>query len=74
MEQKFDEKSVQKAMQLARSPAGQQLMALLKQTPPEVLQKASTQASNGDVEQLRKTLETFMASEDVRKLLKQLGG
>lgn len=74
MEKKFDERSLQAAMQMASTPAGQQLLALLRQSAPDVMQKASTQASEGDYSQLAKTLAPLMASEEVQKLLKQLGG
>lgn len=74
MDKKFDERSLQAAMQMANTPAGQQLISLLRQSAPDVMQKASAQASAGDFSQLAKTLAPLMASEDVQKLLKQLGG
>jgi hypothetical protein len=69
-----DNFSIQEAMRLAKSPAGQQLLNLLQQSDPDALKKAMQQASAGDYSQIQQTLAPFMASEDVQKLLRQMGG
>ncbi len=74
MEKKMDDFSMQKALQIANTPAGKQLMTMLQQSDPEVLRKAKEQAASGDFSQLSKTLAPLLASEDVQKLLKSLGG
>jgi len=66
--------SMQDAMQLVNSPAGQQLMALLQQSDPDTLRKAMEQASNGDFSQAKRSLEPLFASEEAKKLLQQMGG
>ena len=66
--------SMQEAMRLANSPTGQQLLALLKQADPATLQKAMQQVSSGDYSQVSQTLAPLLASEDVKKLLQQMGG
>ena len=66
--------SMQEALRLAKSPAGQQLLALLQQSDPEVLKKAMAQASAGDYSQISQTLAPMLESEDVKKLLQQMGG
>ena len=66
--------SMQEALRLAKSPAGQQLLALLQQSDPEALKKAMEQASSGDYSQISQTLGPMLASEDVKKLLQQMGG
>lgn len=74
MQKNSDNFSMQDALRLANSPAGQQLLALLQQADPEALDKAKTQASSGDFSQIAQTLSPLLASEDVKKLLQQLGG
>ena len=74
MQKNFDDFSMQDAMRLVNSPAGKQLLALLQQADPEALKKAKTQASSGDYSQIRQTLAPLLASEEVKKLLGQLGG
>ena len=48
MQKKTDEFSMDRVMQLAKSPAGQQLLAMLQQKDPQALQQAAMQASQGD--------------------------
>lgn len=74
MQKNSDDFSMQEALRLAKSPAGQQLLALLQQSDPAVLSKAAEQASAGDYSQISQTLAPILESEDVKKLLKQLGG
>lgn len=66
--------SMQEALRLANSPAGQQLLALLRQSDPATLQKVLQQASNGDYSQIAQTLAPLMESEEVKKLIQQMGG
>lgn len=74
MDKKTPDFSFQDAMRLAQSDAGQQLQVLLQQTNPELLNSAQAQAAEGNYDQLKKTLSSLLASEDVRRLLGQLGG
>lgn len=74
MQKKSDNFSMQDAMRLANSPAGKQLLALLRETDPDALSKASAQASSGDYSKIAQTLAPLLASEDVKKLMQQLGG
>lgn len=66
--------SMQDAMRMAATPAGQQLIALLKQSDQTALNQAMEQAKKGDYSQIKETLSPLLASEEVRKLLQQLGG
>ena len=61
-------------MQLAKSDAGQQLLALLKQQKSDTLKQAMDQAAEGNYEDMKKTLSAFMASGQAQELLKQLRG
>lgn len=74
MQKNSDNFSVQAAMQLASSPAGQQLLALLQQSDPTALNKAMEYFSNGDYSQAKQSLQPLFASEEAKKLLQQLGG
>lgn len=74
MEKKFGDISMQEAMRLAQTPAGQQLLTLLRQSDPAAVQKAMAQASAGDFSQIANTLAPLMASEEVRALLQKMGG
>lgn len=74
MEKNFDNRALQEAMRIARTSAGQQLMDQLQKTDPEAVQKAMALASAGDFSKIGSTLAPLMASEEVQKLLKQLGG
>lgn len=66
--------STEDALRLISSPAGQQLMALLQQSDDPGLRKAMEQAARGDFTQAKQSLSAVAASEEVRKLLKQMGG
>ncbi len=74
MDKKTPDFSFQDAMRLAQSDTGKQLQALLQQTNPDLLTTAQAQAADGNYDQLKKTLSSLLASEDVRRLLKQMGG
>lgn len=66
--------SIKDAMQLANSPAGQQLMAYLKENNPDQLKTAMDQAAAGQHQALAKTLSALMQSPQAQALLAQLGG
>ena len=74
MQKNSENFSMQDALRLANSPAGQQLLALLQQTDPDALRKAKEQAASGDYSQIAKTLAPLLASGDVRKLMQQMEG
>ncbi len=74
MQKNFDNFSMQEALRLAKSDAGQQLLALLKQQNSDTLRQASDQAASGNYDQASKTLSAFLASPEAQALIKQLGG
>ena len=74
MQKNSQDFSMQEALRLAKSPAGQQLLAMLQNSDSDRLQQAASQAAAGDFAQASKTLSSLMASPDVQALLKQLGG
>lgn len=66
--------SLDEVTKLANTPAGKQLMALLKNADTSALRSAMTQATDGNMEQAKQTLAPLLASPEVQKLLRQLGG
>ena len=74
MQKNSENFSMQEALRLAKSDAGQQLLAHLQRTDSTRLQQAMDQAAAGDYDQMKQTLSSLMASDEVRALLKQLEG
>ena len=74
MQKKSDDFSVQEAMRLARSPAGQQLLALLQQKNSPMLQKAMEEAAAGDYSAVQKTMAAALANPEVQQLLSRMRG
>lgn len=73
MQKHPDESSMQQAMRLAKSDAGQQLLALLKKDDSGALQQAIDQAAAGDLDAMQKTMSALLASPEAKALLKHLG-
>ncbi len=73
MKGNFDEMSMQDAMRLANSRTGQQLLSMMKNSDPKMLEKAASQAASGDYEQLKQTMSAFLSNPEMRALLEQLG-
>jgi len=59
-------------LQLAQSPAGQQLLALLQKKGGVALQSAVAQASQGNYDQAKQMLSSLLATPEAQKLLKQM--
>ena len=74
MQKKNQDFSMEEVMRLAKSPAGQQLLAMLKQGDSAKLEQAVTQAKTGDYSQASQTLSAMLSSPEAQKLLKDLGG
>ena len=66
--------SIQEAMKLAQSPAGQQLIKLLQESGGSDLQSAMEKAAAGDYDQAKKAIQALMRNPEARKLMKQMGG
>ena len=66
--------SISDAMRLAATPAGQQLIALLRQQGGSELQNALSSAQSGDYTKIKQALELMMQDPQAQKLLKQLRG
>ncbi len=74
MDKNFDPKSVQDAMKIATSDAGQQLLALLKAQNGDALNAAMENAASGDYAKVKENLSTMLTSPQVQALLEQLRG
>ena len=74
MQKKSQEFSMDEIMRLAKSPAGQQLIAMLQQEDSTKLQQAVTQAQTGNLSQAGQTLSNILSSPEAQQLIKKLGG
>ena len=66
--------SIEDAMRIAKSPAGQQLISILQKSNAEDLKEAMSHASGGNMEQAKEKLAPLLSSPEIQSLLKQLGG
>ena len=73
MQKNSEDFSMQEALRLANSPAGQQLLAMLRQADTGQIQQAMDQANAGDLKSARKTLNNLLADPEIRKMLGKLG-
>ena len=74
MNKKYGDFSVDEAMRLAKSPAGQQLIAMLQNADSQKLQQAAAQANSGQYDAAKNTLQSLLSDPKVRALMQQLGG
>ena len=74
MQKKSQDFSMEEIMRLAKSPAGQQLIAMLQKQDNGKLEQAVLHAKTGDYAQAGQTLSTMLSSAEAQKLLKELGG
>ena len=74
MEKNSQDFSMQDALRLAKSPAGQQLLAMLRQADSGQLQQALDQANAGEYNSAQKTLQSLLDDPQISTLLQQLGG
>lgn len=66
--------SPEEVLQLAKSPAGQQLLAMLRQSGGTQMQQAAEKAAKGDYGDAMVLARKLMEDPQTRALLKQLGG
>ena len=59
-------------LKIAQSPAGQQLLTMLKAENPNELNSIAAAASSGNLEDAKQKLSTILNSKEARELLKQL--
>ncbi len=73
MQKKSQDFSMEDIMRIAQSPAGQQLIAMLKQGDNSKLEQAVAQAKTGNYAQAGDVLRTMLSSSQAQSLLKELG-
>ena len=74
MAEKFDQFSMQELSALAASPAGQQLLTILRQSGGTEVQQAISKAAAGDMAGAKELLSPILADPQIRALLNRLGG
>ena len=74
MAEKFDQYSMEDVMAMAKSPAGQQLLALLQQSAGRDMQQAVRKAAAGDMAGAKELLSPALADPKIQALLAQMGG
>lgn len=73
MQKNSDNLSIQEALRLAKSDAGQQLFAALRKQNGTAIDAAMEQAAAGDYTQMKDTLSSLLASPEVKAMLEQMG-
>lgn len=73
MQKKSQDFSMEDIMRVARSPAGQQLLAMLQQGDSGKLDQAVTQAKTGNYAEASEVLRSMLSSPKAQVLLKELG-
>ena len=74
MQKNSENFSVQDAMRLAGTPAGQELLDLLRRSDSSGLQQAAQMASEGNYAQAQQLLSGFLRDPEVQRLLSKMGG
>lgn len=72
MQKNSEDFSVQEAMRLAKTPAGQQLIALLQQEKGDKLQDIIRLAQAGNMQAAGNALQQILSSSDAQKLVKKM--
>lgn len=73
MQKNSDNFSMQEAMRLAQTEAGQQLFALLRSENGSAIEQAMRMAAAGDYTQVKQALEPLLSSPQVKAMLEQMG-
>ena len=73
MQKNSQDFSMQEALRLANSPAGQQLLAMLRQSHSAQLDQAAAEVSAGDYTKASQTLRHLLSSPEIKKILEDLG-
>lgn len=69
----MNDPSVREAIKLASTPAGQELLAMLKQSGGDAFQAAMQKAENGEYEDAKKLISGFLRTPEAKALLDRLG-
>lgn len=72
MQKNCENFSMQDALRMAQSPAGQQLLAMLRSGDSGQLQQVMDLAKAGDLANASASLQSILSSEQAKQLLKQM--
>lgn len=72
MQKKSEDFSVQEAMRLAKTPAGQQLLAMLRQENSDQMANIMDMAKAGDMTGAGNALKHLLSDRQVKSLLKKM--
>lgn len=72
--QRPQEAAIRKAMDMAKTPAGQALIALLQKSGGTAMEKAMASAAAGDYAQVKTLLTAIMADPEAARLFREMGG
>ena len=72
MQKNSDDFSVQEAMRLAKTPAGQKLIALLQQEKGDKLQEIIRLAQEGNIRSAGNALQNMLSSDTAQQLVKEV--
>lgn len=73
MQKNSDNLSMQEALRLVKSEAGQQLFAALRSQNSAAMDQAMAQAAAGNYGQAKDTLSSLLSSPEIKALLEQMG-
>lgn len=74
MQKNCEDFSMQDALRMAQSPAGQQLLAMLRSGDKGQLQQVVDLAKAGNMDKAGSTLQALLSSPQAQQLLKQMEG
>ena len=74
MEKNFQDFSMQEALRLAQTPAGQRLLAMLQQQYGEQLRQVINQAAAGHYEEVQRKMTDLQSNPEAQSLLNQMRG
>ena len=74
MEKNFQDFSMQEALRLAQTPAGQRLLAVLQQQYGEQLRQVIDQAAAGHYEEVQRKMTDLLSNPEAQSLLNQMRG
>lgn len=69
-----NQEAIQEAMRMAQTPAGQQLIQMLRAGNTQELKTAMDRAAAGDYAAAKKALSAILNNPEAQKLLQQMGG
>lgn len=70
----INQDAIREAMRMAQTPAGQQLIQMLRSHNDQELQTAMDRAAAGDYTAAKQALSAILSNPEAQNLMKQMGG